>query len=80
MLVIRCLNSIISLADRTKENPTQSTPCSKATLRSFLSFSVRLEVEILVLGKLTPFLEYKTPPAITLVLMISLPFVSVTFK
>ena len=69
-----------SLADRTKEKPIQSTFWSKATTKSALSFSVKLEILILVSGRLSPFFENNNPPAITFVLTVSFKLVSTTSR
>ena len=80
LLLIRCLSSITSLADLTKENPIQSTSCCNAITKSALSFLVRLEILILVSGKLSPFFENNNPPAMTLVFTVSFKLVSMTSR
>src|SRR5690554_7150526 len=64
-LLIMCLSSIISRADRTKDKPTQSTLWSIANCKSSWSFSVNEGKEITVLGKFTPLFEDKIPPWFT---------------
>ena len=55
----------MSFTLRTKESATQSSFCSMMNSRSTRSFSVNAGKEILVSGKLIPFLEEITPPMVT---------------
>ena len=59
---ISSLSLIISLASLTKDKATQSSSFDMAYNKSFLSFLVNEGVEILVFGRLTPFLEVSFPP------------------
>ena len=78
--LIKSLRSSISLAWRTKESAIQSTSCSIAKIASLISFSVSAGREILVLGRLTPFLDLSTPPCNTLATTVSFSLVESTSK
>ncbi len=54
--------SMISSALRTNDNATQSSSCSIINARSIISFSVIAGSDILVSGRLTPFLGNSVPP------------------
>ncbi|MNY67132.1 hypothetical protein D3C86_2046590 [compost metagenome] len=59
------INSCKSCKSRgvfTNESAIQSTFCSIAKIASAISFSVKAGKEIFVFGRLTPFLDFNSPP------------------
>ena len=74
--LISSSSSQTSSFDLTKESANQSKPFFIANKASVLSFSVRAGNESFVLGRFTPFLDFRSPPWITLVLTKSFLFVS----
>ena len=77
---ISSLRLVMSLASRTNDKAIQSSSFEIAYIKSFLSFFVSEGVEILVLGKLTPFLEDNFPPCIFLNFTTSFLLVEITSK
>ena len=79
-LEINSLSSNTSFFERTNESAIQSKELFTAKTASLISFLVRAGCEILVLGRLTPFLDFNSPSCTTLSSTRSFLFVRITFE